>query len=125
MQFRGEELSVLVAERAPHTLTSWSTALLASPPDHAAVRLFADVMVAFFEMVVAVAGDLQYVLVDLHWDNVGLTEEHAVVLIDCEGMHHGPTERPKDKYGKGVAAWIKSLQYVVTQHRTGAWGGES
>ena len=95
-------VSVLVAERVPHTLSSWSTALLASPPDHGAVRLLADVMVAFFRMVVVVAGDLEYALPDFHWDNIGFTVDHAVVLVDCEGMYHAPTARPRDKYGSGA-----------------------
>ena len=56
----GVRVSVLVVERVPHTLTSWSNALLLRPPDHAAIRLFADVILAFFRMIVAVAGELHF-----------------------------------------------------------------
>ena len=56
--FRGVQISVLVVERVAHTMYSWCNALLARPPDHAAVRLLADVILAFFQMVVAVVGQL-------------------------------------------------------------------
>ena len=59
-EFRGEQISVLVVERLPHTMYSWCNALLARPPDHAAVRLLADVILAFFQMVVAVVGELNF-----------------------------------------------------------------
>ena len=59
-EFRGVQISVLVVERVAHTMYSWCNALLARPPDHAAVRLLADVILAFFQMVVAVVGKLNF-----------------------------------------------------------------
>ena len=68
------------------------------------------------------AGDLEYALLDLHWDNIGLTVDHAVVLVDCEGMYHAPTAKPTVKYGSGVGVWIKNLGHDAAKHRAGAWG---
>ena len=123
-QFQGRGVSVLVAERVPHTMTTWTTALMAPKPSLEAALLFRDVIGAFFRMVVAVAGDLDFMIVDLHWGNVGITKENAVVLVDCEGMGYAPSAKPTVKYGSGVAAWLKHFGEVAAaaNHRAGAWG---
>ena len=70
-------MSVLVAERVPHTYLSWCEELVQTPLDFTSIKLLLDIVAAFFELVVQGAGSLGYQLKDLHWKNLGITVEQA------------------------------------------------
>ena len=86
-----------VAERVPHTYQSFCEAVVSEDPDAdaASVKMFLGVVAGFFCLVVEAAGDLGFQLKDLHWKNLGLTNEGAVLFIDLEGFSHKPDLKPR------------------------------
>ena len=81
--YRGVPVSVLVAERVPHTYRSWCEELVQTPLDFTSIKLLLDIVAAFFELVVQGAGILGYQLRDLHWENLGITVEQAPTAQTC------------------------------------------
>ena len=110
-------VSVLVARRVTTTFDAWSDALVRAPPTHAALIELVEVFAAFSEMVRRGAGDLRYVLRDLHWKNLGVMRGPTaaeVVLLDFETCCAlGTNTNASSVYGLGVKSWFKGLESFV------------
>ena len=107
--YRGVPVSVLVAERVPHTYLSWCRKLVQAPPDATSLKILVDVVAVFSSSCCRGAGNLGYQLKDLHWKNVGITRDQSVVVLDFEGIVHNPEAAPSRKYGAGVKVWLQDI----------------
>ena len=70
-----QEVSVLIVERVPHTLFSFCKALVCKKVTAETWLLFLN---TFFRLIVQACGEGGYLLVDLHWKNLGITEQEEL-----------------------------------------------
>ncbi|CAK0855522.1 unnamed protein product [Prorocentrum cordatum] len=72
-------------------------------------------------MVLHACADLGYQLKDLHWKNIGITADQALIIFDFEICQHSPGERPSEKYDEAVARRHTSFRGFLQEHGSTHW----
>ena len=109
-------MSALLVERVQHTFGSWFAALTVAPPDDVGLRQDVDVVCQFCRLVCRAAGELGFMLTDMHWGNLGITEDNALLIIDFESCSESPAERPKRRYGQAVNTWLADFKAFAAKN---------
>ena len=105
-----EDVSVLVMELVQDTFTAYFAKLTQFSAEEVSLRLAVGVMAGFFCLVRRAAGDLNYCLADLHWDNVGVSADGCVLILDSKRCMHSVGAGQRVRCNIAVRMWQKSLR---------------
>ena len=87
--WNGEDISVLVMQRVPHTLRHFCRSLIGQTdiPAENHVHLLVRVLPAVLEQLTKASKVHGFQLKDLHWDNIGVGSEAEVILQKNAGTY--------------------------------------
>ena len=105
------DLSVSVVEKVPRTMKDYTTTMLASPVTYYTMHMIYTWVRSLLELVYVICEELKMRASDFHSENIGLADDHKLLVIDCESITDGAALKPKERAKKGVKDFFTKLEF--------------